>query len=159
MGSAAPAVAAQTAREPEPQTPVGMVSSPSANIDEVRSAVLNALGSSGQTMLCSMLEAGEWSMAGNELTIRLAASTTLIEMSVSANAKKMIIASASGVMGRAVKLQILPGATAQTGPSKTQASYSNGSSRSRAEQEPVVQRLKEKFGAQIRTVIDYKGKR
>jgi DNA polymerase-3 subunit gamma/tau len=159
MGSAAPAVAVQTAREPEPQLPVDIVSPPSANIDDVRSGVLNALGSSGQTMLCSMLEAGEWSTAGNELIIRLAASATLIEMSVSANAKKMIIASASGVMGRAVKLQILPGATAQTGPSKTQVSYSNGSSRSRAEQEPVVQRLKEKFGAQIRTVIDYKGKR
>jgi DNA polymerase-3 subunit gamma/tau len=159
MGSAAPAVAAQTAREPEPQAPVGIVSQSSANIDDVRSAVLNALGSSGQTMLCSMLEAGEWSMAGNELIIRLAASATLIEMSVSANARKMIIASASGTLGRAVKLQILPGATAQTGASKTQVSYSNGSSRSRAEQEPVVQRLKEKFGAQIRTVIDYKGKR
>jgi hypothetical protein len=71
----------------------------------------------------------------------------------------MIIASASGALGRAVKLQVLPGATAQIAPSKTQTSYSNGSSRSRAEREPVVQRLKEKFGAQIRTVIDYKGKK
>jgi DNA polymerase-3 subunit gamma/tau len=159
MGSAAPAVAAQTAREPEPQAPVGIVSQSSPNIDSVRSAVLNALASADQTMLCSMLEAGEWSIAGNELTIRLAASATLIEMSVSASAKKMIIASASGALGRAVKLQVLPGATAQIAPSRTQTSYSNGSSRSRAEREPVVQRLKEKFGAQIRTVIDYKGKK
>ena len=159
MGSAAPAVATQTAREPELTEPVGIVSQSSANIDNIRSAVLNALASTEQTMLCSMFEAGEWSIAGSELTIRLAASATLIEMSVSASAKKMIIASASGALGRAVKLQVLPGAVAQTAPSKPQISYTNGSSRSRAEQEPVVQRLKEKFGAQIRTVIDYKGKK
>ena len=159
MGSAAPAVAAQAAREPEPQAPVGIVSQSGTDIDSIRSAVLNALASADQTMLCSILEAGEWSIAGNELIIRLAASATLIEMSVSASAKKMIIASASGVMGRPVKLQVLPGAAAQIAPSKMQTSYSNGSSRSRAEQEPVVQRLKEKFGAQIRTVIDYKGKK
>ena len=159
MGSAAPAVAAQAAREPEPQAPVGIVSQSGADIDSIRSAVLNALASADQTMLCSMLEAGEWSVASNELIIRLAASATLIEMSVSASAKKMIIASASGVIGRPMKLQVLPGAAAQTVSSKTQVSYSNGSSRSRAEQEPVVQRLKEKFGAQIRTVIDYKGKK
>jgi len=33
------------------------------------------------------------------------------------------------------------------------------SGRSRAEQDVVVQRLREKFGAEIRTVIDYKEKR
>jgi hypothetical protein len=31
--------------------------------------------------------------------------------------------------------------------------------RSRAEQDPVVQRMREKFGAEIRTVIDYREKR
>jgi hypothetical protein len=31
--------------------------------------------------------------------------------------------------------------------------------RSRAEQDAVVRRLQDKFGAQIRTVIDYKEKR
>jgi hypothetical protein len=34
----------------------------------------------------------------------------------------------------------------------------NGSARSRAEQDPVVQRMQEKFGAEIRTVIDYREK-
>ena len=28
--------------------------------------------------------------------------------------------------------------------------------RSRAEQDPIVRRMKEKFGAEIRTIIDYK---
>jgi len=124
----------------------------------VRLAVLNALASAGQSMLCSMLETGEWNIAGNELVIRIAASATLIEMSVSAEAKRMIIASAGGKLGRAMKLQILPAAASSASP-KPAKNYSNGGTRSRAEQDPVVQRLKEKFGAQIRTVIDYHGKK
>jgi DNA polymerase III subunit gamma/tau len=151
MGSTAPAVAAQTARELNPSA------SPESKVEEVRLAVLNALDSAGQTMLCSMLEAGEWAISGSELIIQIGASATLIEMSVGAEAKRSIVAAASGKLGRPVKLQVLPGAT--TAPAPAKVSFSNGSARSRAEQEPVVQRLKEKFGAQIRTVIDYNGKR
>jgi len=161
MGSAAPAVA----REPEtspgatlvPQQKAAAPESErnSAGIDEIRVAVLETLASAGQNMLCSMLEPGEWKIAGNELVIRIAASATLIEMSVGAEAKRRITAAASGKLGRAVKLQVLPGA-APVSTSKPFVPSSNGSTRSRAEQEPVVQRLKEKFGAQIRTVIDYR---
>ena len=149
MGSAAPATAAQPAREdrPHPQ---------SARIEDVRAAVLNALGA-GQTMLCSMLDAGEWKIEGNELVIRVAASVALIEMSVSPEAKRVIIASASGILARAIKLQIVPGGSAQPNPARVPAS--NGSSRGRAEQEPVVKRMREKFGAEIRTIIDYKEKK
>jgi hypothetical protein len=75
-------------------------------------------------------------------------------MSVSSEARRMMIGAASGALGKAVKLQIVPGATPQPVPSRT--SPANGSSRGRAEQEPVVQRMKEKFGAEIRTVIDYR---
>ena len=63
-------------------------------------------------------------------------------------------AAASGVLGRPTKLQIVPGGSAQT--MQVKASPSNGTGRGRAEQEPVVQRMKEKFGAEIRTIIDYR---
>ncbi len=150
MGAAAPAVAAQPA-------PAIKVESQSSGVDEVRSSVLNALTSSGQTMLCSMIEAGEWKLQGNELIVRVGASAALIEMSVSAEAKRTIIAVASGALGRPMKLQILPGGIAEAVPAKP--APSNGSSRGRADQEPVVQRMREKFGAEIRTIIDYKQKR
>jgi hypothetical protein len=90
------------------------------------------------------------------LIISIAASATLIEMSVSADARRLMIAAASGVLGRAVKLQIVPGANSTGIPQKTTTPYVNGSSRARAEEEPVVRRMKEKFGAEIRTVIDYR---
>jgi DNA polymerase III subunit gamma/tau len=145
MGAAAPAVAPQAAPEPNADL---------ARPEEVRTAVLNALTSAGHTMLCAMLENGEWQTAGNELTVRVASSASLIEMSISNDARRMMIAAASGALGRAAKVQVIPGANPQ--PIQPKAPASNGSGRGRAEQEPVVQRMKEKFGAEIRTIIDYR---
>ena len=147
MGSAAPAVAAAL-----PAT----AGSQKADVEQVRAAVLTALSKAGQAILCSMLDGGEWKVEGNQLSISIAASATLIEMSVSADARRLMIAAASGVLGRAIKLQIVPGANTVPGPQKSTTSYANGSSRARAEEEPVVRRMKEKFGAEIRTVIDYR---
>ena len=53
-----------------------------------------------------MLETGEWAVEGNELVIRVAASATVIDMSLGADAKRLAIATASGVLGRAVKLKV-----------------------------------------------------
>jgi DNA polymerase-3 subunit gamma/tau len=154
MGAAAPAVAPQPQIEPKPEAKIEAKPAPAPqNCDALRNSVLNALTSAGQTMLTSMLETGEWQLAGNELTIRVASSASLIEMSVSNDAKRMMIATASGVLGRPVRIQVLPGAAAQPIQSRP---ASNGSGRGRAEQEPVVQRMKEKFGAEIRTIIDYR---
>jgi hypothetical protein len=62
-------------------------------------------------------------------------------------------------------LLVEPGGAAQTVGAARKSSYSsssssvpNGSARSRAEQDPIVQRMKERFGAEIRTVIDYREK-
>ncbi len=151
MGSAAPAVVPLAETKPEAAP---------ASLADIRAAVLNVLTSAEQNVLASMLEAGEWQIEGGQLIIKVASSATLIDMSVSNDAKRMIIATASSTLGRAVRLQIVPGAniqatTAQPSSPKP-AANSNGSSRGRAEQEPVVQRMKEKFGAEIRTVIDYR---
>jgi hypothetical protein len=87
-------------------------------------------------------------------------------MSLGADARRLAVASASGVLGRAVKLRIVPGTTVATAEGKTNgnAAKSSGTNsgvggRGRAEQDAVVRRLQEKFGAEIRTVIDYKEKR
>ena len=124
--------------------------------DQVRNAVLNAFSESGQRMLISMLEVGEWKIEGNELVIKVASSATVIDMSFSADAKRIMIATASGVLGRPIKAKVVPGGTPQVVKS---APASNGGGRARAEQDPIVQRMKEKFGAEIRTIIDYKEKR
>ncbi len=157
MGTAAPAeiieprieIAAHADSEtPQPE----LVEQP-----DLRSAVLNALADAGHRILVSMLEAGEWQVAGNELIIKLAASAAVIDMSLGADAKRLAMATASGVLGRAVKLKVIPGGALQT--ALEPRATSDGGGRGRAEQDPIVRRMKEKFGAEIRTIIDYRDKR
>jgi DNA polymerase III subunit gamma/tau len=109
-------------------------------------------------MLVSMLETGEWAIEKSEVVVRVAASATVVDMSVGADAKRLAIAAASGVLGRPMKLKVLPGGTAQAAPVRP-ASASNGGGRARAEQDPIVRRMQEKFGAEIRTIIDQRDKK
>ena len=156
MGTVAPA----TVAEQEPEGPATTPSSLKllANQPEgLRSAVLNALTSAGHRMLASMLETGEWQVEGSQLVIKVASSATVIDMSLGADAKRLVIATASGVLGRPMKLSVISGGTVQSAPKN--GAPSNGGGRSRAEQDPIVRRMKEKFGAEIRTIIDYRDKK
>jgi DNA polymerase-3 subunit gamma/tau len=188
MGAAAPADLSQTAPEPELNSPVELDPEPdheprlhaapqasqlastpaevsAAPLERLQSAVLQALTEGNQRILVSMLEPGEWSVEGNEVVIKVSESQTVVDMSLSADARRLAIASASGVLGRAVKLKIVPGASVATAekrngsPTRSSGTNSEVGGRGRAEQDAVVRRLQEKFGAQIRTVIDYKEKR
>jgi DNA polymerase-3 subunit gamma/tau len=155
MGAAAPAPAIVADVASEPVSPAS-APMPSASIETLREAVLSALADANQRVLVSMLESGEWKLEGSELIIKAVSSAAVIEMSLGNDAKRVMIASASGILGRPAKVKVVPGGTPQApvGPSRS----SNGG-RGRAEQEPVVQRMKEKFGAEIRTIIDYREKR
>ena len=160
MGSAAPAEVAELEPATEPIAEVAVAEvepAPQAEgspIDSVREAILRDLESAGQRMLAGMLESGEWIVEGNDLMIKVAASATVIDMSVGADTKRTITAIASGVLGRALRIKVLPGQAAET-PAPRNGSPAIGG-RGRAEQDPIVRRMKEKFGAEIRTIIDHK---
>jgi len=176
MGSAAPAVE-ELSPAPDPQpsehaevkanirtevraeakTEAMTESRPEANAESLRDAVLHALAN--QQMLVSLLENAEWSLNGNALIAKLAASSTMIEMSFTAGARRIASAAASGLAGRPIKMLVKPGGAPQAASAPPRASSKlSKSARSRAEQDPVVQRMQEKFGAEIRTVIDYREK-
>ena len=149
MGSAAPAVE-DLSPVPEPAEPLRA----EASVEALRDAVLNALGN--QQMLASILETAEWKLEGNALIAKVAASSAMIDMSFTADARRTGGAAASSVAGRPIKMLVEAGGVAQA-PAAVRRE-SNGSARSRAEQDPIVQRMQEKFGAEIRTVIDYREK-
>jgi len=157
MGSAAPVTVAEARTEsaPAPLEPATIEAARSPS-DAVRNAILNALNTAGQPMLVSMLEAGEWRAEGGEVVVKVAASPTVIEMSLGADAKRIATAAASGILGRPAKLRIVPGGAA---PSAPPAAVSPRGNRSRAEHDPIVRRMQEKFGAEIRTIIDQRDKR
>ncbi len=154
MGAAAPATL-----QPAPEVLAESENDPESQASEqnpLRQAVLNALAEGGHRMLVSMLAAGEWQVVGNELVIKVASSETVIDMSLGADAKRLAIATASGVLGRPVKLKVAAGGDSR-GAGPTRAASNGG--RGRAEQDPIVRRMREKFGAEIRTIIDYREKR
>jgi DNA polymerase III subunit gamma/tau len=163
MGSSAPAIE-EIAANPSRET--GLSPSP-AEADSLRDTVLSAL--SNQPMLVSLLEAANWSLEGNSLTAKVAATSTMLDMSFTNDARRIATAAASGAAGRPIRVQVLPGGSPQAGASRgtnggsgngsaLNGAGGNGSARSRAEQDPVVRRMREKFGAEIRTVIDYREK-
>ncbi|HTR24504.1 MAG TPA: DNA polymerase III subunit gamma/tau [Terriglobales bacterium] len=159
MGSTAPALPAVEF------APSGETAVAAHAIDTLRDAVLNALGN--QPMLASLLETADWTLQGNSLIAQVAASGTMIEMSFTADARRTATAAVSGAAGRALKVQVVPGGTGQTASRVAKETSGNGrgsngaatgTARSRAEHDPVVRRMQEKFGAEIRTVIDYREK-
>jgi DNA polymerase-3 subunit gamma/tau len=171
MGAAAPASLDESVPEPQISPRPELTRESNVNsltpapIEKLRTAVLQALADGSQRILVSMLEAGEWTVEGNELVIKVSESQTVVDMSLGSDGRRLAIASASGALGRAVKLKIVPGASVggaevkRNGGGKTGGASSGLGGRNRAEKDSVVRRMQEKFGAQIRTVIDYKEKR
>jgi DNA polymerase-3 subunit gamma/tau len=164
MGSAAPAVEESSAApDPEPseraqaKTEIRPQTKTERNAESLPDAVLNALAN--QPMLVSLLDNAEWRLEGNALIAKVAASSTMIEMSFTADARRIASAAASGLAGRPIKMLVEPGGAPQAmSAPRRSPSKSTGSARSRAEHDPIVQRMQEKFGAEIRTVIDYREK-
>jgi len=156
MGAAVPAAVVEKVEEISAQADPAPESQPAEGLN-LSSTVLAALGGAGHRVLVSLLDGGEWQVQGDELHIKVAASAAVVDMSLSAEAKRLLTATASQVLGRPMKLKVVPGSNVQPAPASRGAS--NGGGRSRVEQDQVVRRMKEKFGAEIRTVIDYKERR
>jgi len=157
MGATAPATIIAPSPPETGDRPEILEPSSSAAAD-LRQRVLDAVESAGNRMLSSLLESGAWLVEGSELVIRVPSSPKVIDMSLSAEAKRMIIAVANRSAGRPLTLKVIPGESAGS-PAPGRSSSNGGGGRSRVEQNPIVQRMKEKFGAEIRTVIDYRDKR
>src|SRR5579862_1685347 len=152
--SVATAVALHAEERPEP--PSGELS-----IDMLRAGVLSALEDAGQNMLAHNLEAGEWSLQGNEIAVRVAMSQVLIDIALGAEPKRIIQAALGKLSAKPLKFKMVGGAVAAAvKPEATQRPAGNGAgARSRALADPVVHRMQEKFGAEVRTVIDHKERR
>ena len=126
--------------------------------EELRNQVLVALENAGFRGLAMMLEAGEWTLGNHELAISVADKPTLVEMALSTEAARVASGAASAAAGRTLKLKVHGGSNGITAPPAAPRPSGPGA-RTRAADEPVVKRMQEKFGAQIRTVIDHREKR
>ena len=153
---AASSVATAVALEPEPAVEPA---NDEISLGALRNAVLTALEEAGQQVLAHNLEEGEWLTRGGEVTVKVGMSQVLIDVALGAEPKRIIQASLSQAAQRALKFKMISGTPAVN---KTEAAPrpTNGvGARGRAINDPIVKRMQEKFGAEIRTVIDQKDRR
>ena len=155
--SLATAAAVSVAIEPEPAAPAE--AERGVTVEALRDTVLSALESSGQHMLAHNLEQGEWLLRGSDVTVKVTMSQVLIDVSLGEAPTRVIQNALSQTAGRLLRFKMENGGAqfkpvaAATRPTNGSA---NGSARSRAQADPVVKRMQEVFGAEIRTVIDLK---
>jgi DNA polymerase-3 subunit gamma/tau len=153
-GGVATAVAVQVEVEVAVEAAQEEVSS-----DAARNAILAALEDAGQNMLAHNLEEAEWSVRGIEVAAKVAMSQVLIDIALGPEPKRIIQSALNKLSGRPLKFKMLSGGVAmapKTNGSSAPRSTNGAGARSRAANDPVVQRMQEKFGAEIRTVIDQK---
>ncbi|MBZ5508511.1 MAG: DNA polymerase III subunit gamma/tau [Acidobacteriia bacterium] len=114
----------------------------------------------GGDNLAATLAEGTPRIQGNELVVTVAKPASVIPFLVSAEQRQVASAAASAAAGRALKLSLAGGAQPHAnGSAPAIVRPRNGvSARSRAADDPIVQRMREKFGAEIRTVIDHREK-
>jgi DNA polymerase-3 subunit gamma/tau len=122
----------------------------------VKNAVLEALEDAGQQMLAHNLEEGEWSVRGIEVSVKVGMSQVLIDMALGQEPKRIIQGALGKVGNRPLKFKMVSGGTAVQAKTAAPRPANGVGARSRAMADPLVQRMQEKFGAEIRTVIDQK---
>ena len=138
------------------------------DLDAIRQAVLQAMETGGSQMLTQALEEGPWSVNGNEVSIQVEMSEAMIGVSYTREQERLACQAAGRVAGRAVKVRLVGAPAARlepkpSGPARATSgeslktggeSLKTGDWKSRAADEPLVKRMMEKFGAEIRTVMD-----
>ena len=115
----------------------------------------------GGDNLAATLAEGTPAIQGNELIVTIAKPASVIPFLISADQKQAANVAASAAAGRPLKLTLVGGAQPHANgnaPAAIARPRNGASARSRAQEDPIVQRMREKFGAEIRTVIDHREK-
>ena len=123
-------------------------------------AVLAELEKAGHNSPALELEKGTAVVHGSELIVTINVTAKFIDVLFLPDPMRVAHSAASAAAGRPLKVKVVSGAPNGNGaPAVVRPVRENGTSaRSRAANDPVVQRMQEKFGAEIRTVIDHREK-
>ena len=154
MATEAPAAA------PEPATPSqATAAQPAAapvsdgSTDPLREAVAKALAEAGHSSASQLLNEGIWTIDGAGLRIEVAMGKKMIALTVNPNSEKIIRQTIQQMKGPARFMVVPAEAGAMAGRSRGPAPAA-GAIEQAANAHPMVQRAKEIFNAEIRSVVD-----
>jgi DNA polymerase-3 subunit gamma/tau len=122
--------------------------------------VVSQLANANLNVAAHLLERGSAVFQDGELRITVADSTAYIHLTMTQEHKRLADAVVSSAAGRPVKVNVVSGAAPGAGAiaARPAGNGNSATARGRAAEDPVVQRMQEKFRAEIRTVIDHRDK-
>jgi DNA polymerase III subunit gamma/tau len=129
-----------------------------ADVDTLRQAVVQALASGGHQSASQLLGSGAWTIDGANLRIEVGGiGKKMLALTVNAAAEKIIRQELQRLGGPA-RLMVVPGEGAAAGGGPAMAEPPAGSVQEEALNHPLVQRAKEIFNAEVRSVVDLRAK-
>jgi DNA polymerase-3 subunit gamma/tau len=139
------------------KAPENGAASSAPTADAARTAVCDALTEGGHVSASQLLGAGEWTIDGASLRIEVASmGKKMLSLTVNAAAEK-IIRQELQRLGASSRFLIVPGAANGSAPAALPMPLA-GSVQEDALKNPLVQRAKEIFNAEVRSVVDLRVK-
>ncbi|WP_313901017.1 DNA polymerase III subunit gamma/tau [Occallatibacter riparius] len=142
------------------KAPSAAPSAGTADVDTLRQAVVQALAQGGHQSASTLLGAGAWTIDGANLRIEVAGmGKKMLSLTVNAAAEKIIRQELQRLSGPA-RFMVVPGEgpAAGAGSGPAMAAPLAGSVQEEALNHPLVQRAKEIFNAEVRSVVDLRTK-
>jgi DNA polymerase-3 subunit gamma/tau len=139
--------------EPEPPAASEFISA----ADKLRDAVSQALHDKGHETASALLRAGQWSIADGNVIVSVAVKKTMLSLTMNLEAER-IARTALQQAGSSAKLVVLPG-DGSTSPAPPAPPIAKGSLQSHALDNPLVKQAQELFRAEVRDVLDLRGRR
>jgi len=160
-----PAVSSQPSGFAEPLTegalakaPVADPSESATNVDTICHAVVQALAAAGHATASQLLSTGSWTLEGSNLRIEVPGmGKKMLALTVNAVAEKVIRQELQR-LGAPSRFMVVPGEGRAGSSAAPVAAAPAGSVHEAALADPMVQRAKEIFSAEIRSVVDLRGK-
>jgi DNA polymerase-3 subunit gamma/tau len=135
-----------------------LVAAGSVSADALRSAIVNALGAAGHNSAAQILGTGSWSIDGANLRIEVAGmGKKMLSLTVNPPAEK-IIRQELQRLGGPNRFLVLPGEGGAGSSSSISAIPQAGSVEEAALAHPLVERARELFKAEVRSVVDLRPK-
>ncbi len=143
-------VAEGSAPEPSPR--------PSLDLDGMRAAACAALESGGHTTAAALLGVARWTETPEAVRVEVAAKKTMLGLAMNSEAEKLVRAAVRPFAGqppRPVEWIPAEGGSTKVAPPPPPG----GSVQALALENPLVRQAQELFGAEVRSVVDLRGKR
>lgn len=158
---AAPAKPSMRVGVAEPERTEGalaLASAPAAeaDLDHIAQAVCSALEREGHGTASVLLSSGNWTQQGDTIQVEVAIKRMMLSLTMNAEAEK-ICKNAMRSIGATQKLVFVPGEGNRAAGSKPAIAIT-GSIQSAALENPLVQKAKELFRGEIRSVLDLRDK-